>query len=99
MAWIGVLLLLVAVLKAGSALGLARILRMPGVSPWQLSTGLAQVGEFSFVLSSVAVANGFIEPDIYTAILCTVVLTISLSTILVRWRGPAWTREPTAAGP
>jgi CPA2 family monovalent cation:H+ antiporter-2 len=99
MIWIAALLLMVAILKAGSALGVARILRMPGVSPWQLATGLAQVGEFSFVLSSVAVVNGFIGPEVYTAILCTVVLTIGVSTIAVRWRGPAWGREPAAAAP
>jgi monovalent cation:H+ antiporter-2, CPA2 family len=84
--WIAVVLGLVLVLKAGSILGLARLLRQPGVSPWQLAAGLGQIGEFSFVLASVGVAEQLITPRVYAAILCGVVATIILSTIVVRRR-------------
>jgi CPA2 family monovalent cation:H+ antiporter-2 len=84
--WIAVVLGLVLVVKAGSMLGIARLLRQPGVSPWQLAAGLGQVGEFSYVLASVGVAEHLITPRIYAAILCGVVATIILSTIVVRRR-------------
>jgi monovalent cation:H+ antiporter-2, CPA2 family len=84
--WIAVVLGLVLVVKAGSILGLARLLRQPGVSPWQLAAGLGQIGEFSFVLASVGVAEELITPRVYAAILCGVVATIILSTIVVRRR-------------
>jgi CPA2 family monovalent cation:H+ antiporter-2 len=83
--WIALVLGLVLVVKAGSILGLARMLRLPGVSSWQLATGLGQIGEFSFVLASVGVAEHLITPRLYAAILSGVVATIILSTIVVRW--------------
>lgn len=93
--WIALVLGLVLVLKAGSMLGIAHLLQRPGVSPWQLASGLGQIGEFSFVLASVGVAEHLIAPRIYTAMLSGVVATIILSTIVVR-RRPA-PRTPALA--
>ncbi len=65
-----------------------RLGRLPG-RPVQIAVGLGQIGEFSFVLASAALTGGSIEPDLYAALLVTVVLTIAGSTILVRRVGRA----------
>jgi CPA2 family monovalent cation:H+ antiporter-2 len=93
--WIAMLLSLVVIVKAGSAYGVVRLLRMPGVSGWQVSTGLAQIGEFSFVLAGIASTERLIPPATYTGVLAAVVLTIAASTILVRWPRAAPARMPT----
>jgi CPA2 family monovalent cation:H+ antiporter-2 len=82
--WIGVVLGLVLVVKAGSLYGLGRLARLPGVRPWQLAAGLGQMGEFSFVLASIGVAGRLISAQVYTAILSCVVLTIAFATLAVR---------------
>lgn len=52
--------------------------------PLQLAVGLSQLGEFSFVLTSVAVAAGALDEIHFTAILSAVVVTIMASTLIVR---------------
>lgn len=52
--------------------------------PGQLSVGISQVGEFSFVLGSVALAQGALTTSQFTAVLLTVVMSIVVSTIWVR---------------
>lgn len=59
---------------------MARLRARPG----QLSVGISQVGEFSFVLGSVALAKGALTPSQFTAVLLTVVMSIVVSTIWVR---------------
>jgi len=88
--WIGLVLGLVVMVKAGSAYGLGRLVRLPEVRPWQVAVGLGQMGEFSFVLASIGVAEHLLSAQVYTAILCVVVVTIALATLAVRW-GP-WPR-------
>jgi CPA2 family monovalent cation:H+ antiporter-2 len=96
LAWTGVVLGLVVVVKVGLIYGLARLLRRPGVRGWQLATGLGQVGEFSFVLASIGVARGVVPQPLYTALLLAVVVTIALSTVVVRL-GPRPVRAAHAA--
>jgi Kef-type K+ transport system membrane component KefB len=64
--------------------GLGHLVDRPGVHRRQLAAGLGQVGEFSFVLASVGVAEGVIPMTVYTALLLAVVVTIAASTVLVR---------------
>ncbi len=52
--------------------------------PGQLSVGISQVGEFSFVLGSVALAQGALTQSQFTAVLLAVVMSIVVSTIWVR---------------
>lgn len=59
---------------------MARLRARPG----QLSVGISQVGEFSFVLGSVALAQGALSQSQFTAVLLTVVMSIVVSTIWVR---------------
>ena len=55
---------------------------MPGRS--QLAVGLGQIGEFSFVLASIALAAGTIDGVLFTAIIAAVALSIAASSIAVR---------------
>ncbi len=82
--WLALVVGLVLVAKVAVIYALGRLLHLPGVRPWQLAIGLGQVGEFSFVLGSIGVARHVIPAELYTALLAAVVLTIALSTVLVR---------------
>jgi len=82
--WIAFLVAAVIAAKVLPVAGLSRLARLRAVRHWQLGIGLGQVGEFSFVLGSVGVARGVIPPELYTALLAAVVLTIALSTVVVR---------------
>lgn len=88
--WLGLFLLLIVVAKVAVAYGLARLARLPA-RPVQLAVGLGQIGEFSFVLGSAAVAAEAISHDVYVALVAAVAVSIALSTVLARvvGRGPA----------
>jgi monovalent cation:H+ antiporter-2, CPA2 family len=92
--WLGLFLLLIVVAKVAVAYGLARVARLPA-RPVQLAVGLGQIGEFSFVLGSAAVAAEAITHDVYVALVAAVAVSIALSTVLARvvGRRPA-TPEP-----
>ena len=82
--WIALLLGLVVVAKVLVAWLLAKLRRL-NVRPLQLAVGLGQIGEFSFVLASVAVAAGTIDGVLFIAIIAAVALSIAASSIA----GPA----------
>jgi monovalent cation:H+ antiporter-2, CPA2 family len=87
---IGWLAWLLGVLIVGKVLVtylLARLTRL-AARPLQTAVGLAQIGEFSFVLASVGLAAGVIERPLYAAILTAAAITIAVSTIAVRYVGP-----------
>jgi CPA2 family monovalent cation:H+ antiporter-2 len=74
---------LMILLKTLPTMGLARISRLK-VKPVRLGIGVSQIGEFSFVLGSLAYAEKVISVYQYTGLLMAVVLSIMASTILVR---------------
>jgi monovalent cation:H+ antiporter-2, CPA2 family len=82
--WLAFLLGAVALGKVVPILLLSRLTHIPEVRPWQMSVGLGQIGEFSFVLASIVLARAVIPPELYTAMLAAVVVTIVLSTTLAR---------------
>ncbi len=84
--WLAMLLGVLVVGKVLVAYVLARLTRL-AARPLQLAVGLAQVGEFSFVLASVGLAAGVIERPLYAAMLSAVAITIAFSTIAVRYVG------------
>lgn len=85
--WLALLLGVLLVGKVLVAYVLARLTRL-AARPLQLAVGLAQLGEFSFVLVSVGLAAGAIERPLYAAMLSAVAITIAVSTIAVRYVGP-----------
>ncbi|HEY7131446.1 MAG TPA: cation:proton antiporter, partial [Candidatus Limnocylindrales bacterium] len=94
--WLALIVGLVIGAKVVVSYLLARAARLRG-EPVQIGIGLGQVGEFSFVLGSTAAAAGAIGPEVYEAILGSVVLTIIGSTVLVRLVGRG--REPAEPEP
>ena len=81
--WLAVLLALVVLVKVVPIYLLARLGRLPG-RPRQVAIGLAQIGEFSFVLATIGLTRNVIPSNLYAAILAAVVITIAASTLLVR---------------
>ncbi len=81
---LALLLGLVVVAKVAVAWALVRLARLD-VRPLQLAVGLGQIGEFSFVLASVALAAGTIDQVLFVAIIAAVAVTIAASSIAVRF--------------
>ena len=77
------ILALMILVKTLPTIGLARIGKMK-VRPYQLGVGVSQIGEFSFVLGSLAFVQEAITRAQYTGLLLAVVLSITGSTIMVR---------------
>ena len=84
--WLAVFVALIVGAKVVLAYVLARLFRIDA-RPWQLSIGLGQVGEFSFVLASALVAAHSLSAEIYSALLTAAALTIGLSSVAVRLVG------------
>jgi monovalent cation:H+ antiporter-2, CPA2 family len=84
--WLVLCLALVAIAKSLVIFVLARISRLPA-HPGQLAVGLGQVGEFGFVLATVAVARGVLPSEVYAALLAAVAASIAISSIAVRLIG------------
>lgn len=84
-AWPFALLVLVLMifLKTFPTMALAKISKL-NVRPTQLGVGVSQIGEFSFVLGSLAFAQELITRSQFTGLLVAVVLSITASTILIR---------------
>jgi CPA2 family monovalent cation:H+ antiporter-2 len=76
-------LTLMILLKTLPTMALAKIAKM-NVRPTQLGVGVSQIGEFSFVLGSLAFAEDVITRSQFTGLLVAVVLSITASTILIR---------------
>jgi CPA2 family monovalent cation:H+ antiporter-2 len=76
-------LVLMILLKTLPTMALAKIAKM-NVRPTQLGVGVSQIGEFSFVLGSLAFAEDVITRSQFTGLLVAVVLSITASTILIR---------------
>jgi len=92
--YVALLLALLVGAKSALAWVLARLIRLPA-SPLHLAVGLGQVGEFSFVLVTAALAADAIPADLYAAVLTTLIVSVAGSTILAR----ALPRATAGGGP
>ncbi|NKW91581.1 potassium transporter [Rhodobacteraceae bacterium R_SAG9] len=72
----------IMLLKAGVLYGLARAFRLEGADRWLFTLGLAQAGEFGFVLLSFTVANNVIPQEIAQIALLVVALSMLLTPAL-----------------
>jgi CPA2 family monovalent cation:H+ antiporter-2 len=77
------LLVLMVALKTLPTIVLAKIGKLKGSSSL-IGIGVSQIGEFSFVLGSLAYSQEVISQSQFTGLLLAVVLSIAASTILVR---------------
>ncbi len=69
-------------LKALVLYGLGRVFRIGGADRWLFSLGLAQAGEFGFVLLSFSVASSVIPPALAERLLLVVALSMLLTPLL-----------------
>ena len=93
--WLALLLALIVVAKVVVSWGLVKVSRLQ-VRPSQLAVGLGQMGEFSFVLASAALAAGAIDAVLYVEVIAAVAVSIAVSTVAVRYVPPGAQREPPA---
>ena len=72
----------VMALKAIVLLSLARLFKVRAAQGWLLSLGLAQAGEFGFVLIAFAVGNSVLPPDLSPRLTLVVTLSMLLTPVL-----------------
>jgi CPA2 family monovalent cation:H+ antiporter-2 len=94
--WLVLSLALVAIAKTLVIYLLGRLARLPA-NAGQLAVGLGQIGEFGFVLATVAVARGVLPGEVYAALLAAVAASIAVSSIAVRLIRPTPAPLPSAA--
>jgi CPA2 family monovalent cation:H+ antiporter-2 len=83
-----IVLALVAAAVAGKAVitgGLGRMRGLPARSAILLGAGMAQVGEFSFIIAEDALGLRLIDARVYNVILGTALLSILVSPVLLAW--------------
>ncbi|MET0748240.1 MAG: monovalent cation:proton antiporter-2 (CPA2) family protein [Rhizobium sp.] len=78
---LGLTVALMAV-KAGVLYGLAHSFRLRGADKWLFALGLAQAGEFGFVLLSFTVQNAVLPPQLAAILLLVVALSMMLTPAL-----------------
>ena len=81
--WLALFIALVVFAKFGVVWAIARLGHLHARAV-QLAVGLAQVGEFSYVLGALALGAGLITREINAALIGAVVITIAASSVLVR---------------
>lgn len=81
--WLGAFVGMVVAGKVLVVWLMARFTRL-GARTLQLALGLGQVGEFSYVLGTLALTAGFISAEVSSGLIGAVVVTIAASSILVR---------------
>ena len=98
---IALLTLGLIVLKAALLLGLGRVFRLSGGDKWLLALGLAQAGEFGFVLISFTVANAVVPAPVADLLLLVVALSMLLTPALFigydRLVAPRYSRQQAEA--
>jgi len=87
---IGLLVALVVVAKVGVAWALAHLARL-NARPRQLAVGIAQLGEFGYVLAGIGMTTGALADNELTAVLSAIVGTIAES---AWWCGAGRKPEP-----
>jgi CPA2 family monovalent cation:H+ antiporter-2 len=82
--------------------GLARAFGYVNMAPWIVGLGLAQIGEFSFVLARIGISLKMISTETYDLALTSTVLTMALAPLvsaLALPMGRAWRAWRKPAGP
>ena len=99
-------LAIIVVGNAAVVYAVVRLLRLPNATALVLAVGLAQIGEFSFILAGLGVVQGMLSQLAHDLILAGALLSIIVNPFLLaavlRWQGggadPARGPEPTLRG-
>jgi len=76
--------LIIVLAKSLAALAITGWFRQPRAVGYPVAIGLAQIGEFSFILSGLALTKGLISQDLYNLILAGAMLSIVVNPFLFR---------------
>jgi monovalent cation:H+ antiporter-2, CPA2 family len=74
--------LIVVVAKSIAALAILRLFKQPPKVSYAVAIGLAQIGEFSFILGSLSITKNLIAPELYNLILAVAMLSIVANPLL-----------------
>ncbi|HXG03808.1 MAG TPA: cation:proton antiporter, partial [Candidatus Binatia bacterium] len=88
---LGLLAVLLALIVPGKLLTRMVVVRLfgyPAATAFLVGLGLAQIGEFSYVLVQVARAAGQVSEEVYQATLAASLVSILANALLVRWVAP-----------
>lgn len=77
-------LFIIIVAKSVAALAITHLFRQPRQVRYTVAIGLAQIGEFSFILGNLALMKGLIIPELYNLILAGAMLSIVVNPFLFR---------------
>lgn len=80
-----ILLSVVLLVKPIGAIFIIKQLKQPVKKAISIGTALGQIGEFSFILASLAVSYGIMSKDAYNAIIFVSIITITFNTTIYRW--------------
>ena len=97
LAWLGVAAGVLVLGKVGVTYVLARLAHLDEVRPGQLTVGLGQVGEFTYVIGAVGVSRSAIPAQLYTGLLVLVVVSIAATSVAVRLGRRRVSEAPVAA--
>ncbi len=83
---IGVLMtfLTIVIAKSIAAISILKLFKQPASVTYAVAIGLAQIGEFSFILGGLALTKGLITQQLYNLILAGAMLSIVINPILFR---------------
>jgi len=83
--WTMVILVVVAIMaiKFGVCFGVARFFGYGGRTALFVGAGLAQIGEFSFILAQAGMDSGIISENLYSLIISSTVITMLLTPLLM----------------
>jgi CPA2 family monovalent cation:H+ antiporter-2 len=91
---------IVVVAKPVIAAGIAIVLRQTHDTALTIGAGLAQIGEFSFILGTLGRTLGLLPDEAYQLIICGAIISIALNPVVFRATeaiGRAWAAVPVAA--
>jgi CPA2 family monovalent cation:H+ antiporter-2 len=77
--------LIIVVAKSAAALAITGWFRQPREVAYPVAIGLAQIGEFSFILGGLALTKGLISQELYNLILAGAMLSIVANPFLFRF--------------
>jgi len=78
---VGLVVLLIS-MKCGVVYGIARLFQLKGPARWLAALGLAQGGEFAFVLFTIARNSGVLPPEITKPLMAVVALSMAVTPLL-----------------
>ncbi len=82
---IGAMLAIVVIGKSVAALGIVVALRRSMTTGLVVAAGLAQIGEFSFILATTATALGLLPEEAFQVIVAVALLSITINPAVVGW--------------